>query len=243
MIFARMLVGLVIFASLLMPSRASDDLVGNLHVLPAEMSREDVQKVIQGYTRGLGVQCSHCHAPHAEKEGWLDYALDDLETKQVAREMIRMTDAINRTLLPAIDRSSRIEVRCETCHRGHARPETLVQFLTRRIEEAGLDSARVSYRALRDENFAKAGFDFSESGLMDVAQAFQAAGMPPETAASVLEANLEYYPESFMIYVMLGYALEVAGDKKGAIEKWERAHAIKPRKWLKKQIEKAKAAD
>ena len=221
---------------------ADDDYVGNLLVLPADMSLEDVQKTMKEYTRGLGVQCAHCHTPHPEKEGWLDYALDDLETKQVAREMIRMTEAINETLLPTTGRESPIRVGCETCHRGHSRPETLVQFLQRNIQEAGIDSARASYRALRDANYGKAGFDFTESALIEVALAFQISEMKTEAIASALELNLEYYPESFMSYVRLGFTLDDAGDKKGAVENWEKALELKPTtKWLKKQIEKTKA--
>ena len=58
----------------------------------------------------LGVECSYCHTEgHFEK--------DDKKTKQKAREMIRMTTALNAT-----EFSGRREITCYSCHHGAANP-------------------------------------------------------------------------------------------------------------------------
>lgn len=70
-----------------------------------------------GYSRSLGVDCTHCHVPGA-------WESDDKPTKRIARGMIRMTTTINVEQLRAIgelkDRNP--VVNCGTCHRGQARP-------------------------------------------------------------------------------------------------------------------------
>lgn len=71
-----------------------------------------------GYSRALGVGCSHCH-------NTTDFANDDKRPKRAAREMAIMHRAINDQLrsmrnletLPA-DRP----INCFTCHRGRVNP-------------------------------------------------------------------------------------------------------------------------
>lgn len=70
-----------------------------------------------GFSRSLGVTCTHCHVP----DKW---DLEDKTTKQTAREMSRMVTAINGELLKKIPnlRSTNPSVNCTTCHRGQTRP-------------------------------------------------------------------------------------------------------------------------
>ncbi len=76
-----------------------------------------------GYARSLGVNCNHCHAP----ENW---ASEEKPTKQIARDMHKMSAAINGELLPSIKafegRTGRDRpiVNCTTCHRGQVKPAT-----------------------------------------------------------------------------------------------------------------------
>ena len=70
-----------------------------------------------GYSRSLGVTCTHCHTPGAwEKE--------DLNTKQIARDMAAMTKTINEQSLKNIKnlKGARPTVNCTTCHRGQTTP-------------------------------------------------------------------------------------------------------------------------
>ncbi len=70
-----------------------------------------------GFSRGLGVTCTHCHIAG-------EWDRDDKATKQTAREMSRMMAAINGELLKKIPnlKSSNPMVNCTTCHRGQIRP-------------------------------------------------------------------------------------------------------------------------
>jgi len=70
-----------------------------------------------GFTRGLGVKCTHCHVPG-------QWDSDDKAAKQTAREMSKMVATINGELLKKIPnlRSSNPAVNCTTCHRGQIRP-------------------------------------------------------------------------------------------------------------------------
>ena len=70
-----------------------------------------------GYSRSLGVNCTHCHVVDQwEKE--------DKPTKQVTRDMIQMMRAINGEYLKKIKnlKSENPVVNCTTCHRGQTKP-------------------------------------------------------------------------------------------------------------------------
>jgi hypothetical protein len=71
-----------------------------------------------GYSRALGVSCTHCHVEE-------DFSSDDKRQKRAAREMARMHRMINEQLgkmenleAPATERS----INCATCHRGAVSP-------------------------------------------------------------------------------------------------------------------------
>ena len=71
-----------------------------------------------GYSRALGVSCTHCHVEE-------DFASDDKRQKRAAREMARMHRMVNEQLgkmehleAPATERS----INCATCHRGAVSP-------------------------------------------------------------------------------------------------------------------------
>ena len=71
-----------------------------------------------GYSRALGVRCTHCHVER-------DFASDEKREKRAAREMAAMHWSINQTLAkmenlePAPDERL---IDCATCHRGRVDP-------------------------------------------------------------------------------------------------------------------------
>lgn len=71
-----------------------------------------------GYSRSLGVNCTHCHVPD-------QWEKDDKPTKPIAREMMTMVGAINNDYLKKIKnlKSENPIVNCTTCHRGQVKPE------------------------------------------------------------------------------------------------------------------------
>ncbi len=70
-----------------------------------------------GFSRSLGVTCTHCHVPG-------QWESEEKSTKQIAREMSKMVTTINGGLLKQIPnlRSTNPSVNCTTCHRGQTRP-------------------------------------------------------------------------------------------------------------------------
>ena len=70
-----------------------------------------------GYSRSLGVNCTHCHVVDAWEK-------DDKSTKQTARDMAQMVRTINNDLLKNIKnlRSESPVINCTTCHRGQTKP-------------------------------------------------------------------------------------------------------------------------
>ncbi len=70
-----------------------------------------------GYSKSLGVDCTHCH----EVDQW---EKDDKPTKQIAREMALMIRTINNEYLKKIKnlKSENPVINCTTCHRGQTKP-------------------------------------------------------------------------------------------------------------------------
>ena len=72
-----------------------------------------------GYSRSLGVNCTHCHTPD-------NFAAETKPTKQIAREMHNMAATINNELLKNMKSLGERQaiVNCTTCHRGDTKPAT-----------------------------------------------------------------------------------------------------------------------
>ena len=70
-----------------------------------------------GYSRSLGVNCTHCHVVD-------QWDKDDKPTKPIAREMSKMVQTINNDLLKPIKnlKGPNSIVNCTTCHRGQIKP-------------------------------------------------------------------------------------------------------------------------
>lgn len=99
----------------------------NLKVLPADISDERLDSLMQTYNKGLGVTCDFCHV-HEIQNGdtiWI-FASDDHPVKEEARRMIRLTIDINKTYFnydPKMHPAYLNKVSCNSCHRGNAYPE------------------------------------------------------------------------------------------------------------------------
>jgi hypothetical protein len=71
-----------------------------------------------GYSRALGVACTHCHVEQ-------DFASDDKRPKRAAREMAVMHQIINDQLAKMQHVETTPEdrfINCATCHRGQVNP-------------------------------------------------------------------------------------------------------------------------
>lgn len=94
----------------------------NLKVLPKDISGDDIDKLMHGYQKQLGVPCGYCHEQNVETKQ-IDYASDENPVKQTARFMISMTGDINNKYLAQLgDRRYASPITCGNCHRGLAEP-------------------------------------------------------------------------------------------------------------------------
>jgi hypothetical protein len=99
----------------------------NLKVLPKNISKDDLNKVMDEWKTALGVRCNFCHAPTADNPRKMDWASDAKPEKEMARQMYNMTAKINKkyfhTKKGADGMMAMQAVNCNTCHHGDAHPE------------------------------------------------------------------------------------------------------------------------
>jgi hypothetical protein len=74
-------------------------------------------RTMQSFTRALGVACTKCHVAD-------QWESEDKDDKEVTRDMMKMTRAINEDYLKKIKalEDDKPTANCFTCHRGQARP-------------------------------------------------------------------------------------------------------------------------
>jgi len=101
----------------------------NLKVLPKDISKADLDKVMDGFKAALGVKCSFCHAKSKDStQHFPDFPSDEKPEKNIARKMMKMTAKINKkyfnsnkdeagAFVPAVE--------CMTCHRGTQHPDEM----------------------------------------------------------------------------------------------------------------------
>lgn len=99
----------------------------NLHVLPKEMTGQQVNDVMEQWGVELGVRCSACHGEEQDNvvpagPRRSTFTDDSQPMKEIARLMYTMTEQINRDFITKVEGSG-LPVTCGTCHRGHVSPE------------------------------------------------------------------------------------------------------------------------
>ena len=96
--------------------KPAEQVFKNIQVLKGVPAGRLLNIMERGYTRALGVRCDYCHVIN-------EWEKDDKETKQTAREMVRMNALINTELkkIKTIEADNPV-VNCSTCHRGQPKP-------------------------------------------------------------------------------------------------------------------------
>ncbi len=150
----------------------------NLQVLPSEISRSQLNEIMLGNLRGLGLRrlagegCLFCHVGDLERPRteW-DYASDAKPMKEKARVMLAMVAAINDEYLDQLENrvDEEFTVTCATCHAGRTDPRPLPNVLWAAYEAGGIDSATARYRGLRERYFGRDAYDFRVSVLPEIA--------------------------------------------------------------------------
>jgi hypothetical protein len=96
----------------------------NLQVLPKDTTRQQINGIMRGFTRGLGVRCPFCHVGEEGADlSTFDFASDEKPTKKVARIMLQNLMETNTRLASVGDKpAGEPRVSCWTCHRGEQKP-------------------------------------------------------------------------------------------------------------------------
>ncbi|HSG09854.1 MAG TPA: c-type cytochrome [Longimicrobiales bacterium] len=72
----------------------------NLQVLPKDMPRSEVTRIMRSFTQAVDVRCSSCHVgEEGQPRTTYDFASDDKAMKLKARAIMRMVEDINGTYL------------------------------------------------------------------------------------------------------------------------------------------------
>jgi hypothetical protein len=189
----------------------------NLQAFPKDIPRDSLLSVMRSFSFALGVRCVFCHVGEDNPTlAGVDFRSDDRPTKRTAREMIRMVAEVNRALATLPGRSSPLDVRCATCHRGVSRPILLEDSLHRVAATGGGVRIVAAYDSLRSAYFGRAAFDFGPMALVRLAERLNAERRHDD-AVAVLLRNAEAWPRFWNTWWELGRAYEGMGRTAEAI--------------------------
>ena len=200
----------------------------NLQVLPKDWPGSRLQPVMIGFTRALGVRCQYCHKGEEGKPlSTFDFASDENPNKDRAREMLKMLGDINdrlNKLQPSGDQ--RVNMWCDTCHRGRPRPMTLQEELGEHYRTKGLQPALEHYTDLKNKYYNRGSYDFGEAALNLFG--YQVLEKDTAGAIQVFALNAETFPQSGNVWDSLAEAYLKAGDLKKAKENYEKSLTLDP---------------
>jgi Photosynthetic reaction centre cytochrome C subunit len=156
----------------------------------------------------------------------VNFRSDDKRTKRAARVMMHMVMHINEEHLADVpDRPMpHVVVKCETCHRGVARPRPLDDDLALMLADSGLDATVRRYRALRDQYYGSGSYDFREITLNLLAGSEARAGRA-DNAIALLKLNAEFNANSTQIPFQLGDIFLQRGDTAAALAEFKESLA------------------
>lgn len=201
----------------------------NLQVLPKDIPREDLTRLMRSFTVALGARCATCHVgEEGQPLSTYDFASDDKPMKVKARAMLRLVAAINDTYLAELPerREPNVRVTCVTCHRGVARPQPIESVVQQTLDQEGIDTALERYRQLRERYYGGFAYDFTDRPLAVLADSLARGNA--DAARRVLETNLEFNPRSAVSFFGLARIYDAAGDKDKAIENYRKGLEIMP---------------
>jgi hypothetical protein len=200
----------------------------NLQILPKDMPRPQVIATMQAFTQALGVACNYCHVQEG-RGGRNDFASDEKAPKKAARGMMILARDVNANLPEAVGKAADATTRvgCATCHRGVPIPKQIADVVADASAAGDSAAGLAKFKELREKFYGGQSYDFSEGGLLAVAQRAQTANKTDD-AIAYLQANLEYYPKSARTYVAMAQLKNGKGDKAGAIAALEKAVELDP---------------
>ncbi|MDX1454868.1 MAG: c-type cytochrome [Gammaproteobacteria bacterium] len=201
----------------------------NLKVL-TQLKGQRLAPVMTGFTRALGVRCTHCHVG-VDGESFHDYdfASDEKLAKRTARRMLEMLGDIN-SHLDEVEHSGPepVNMWCDTCHRGRPRPLRLHDELAEVYVASGKDAALAHYEELRERFYGRGAYDFGPNALNSFG--YQVLGDGDiDGAVDIFERNVALHPDNGNAHDSLGEGYMKQGRTAAAIESYERALQLNPR--------------
>ena len=222
---------LVLVTSPVVAQQGPPDSLVNVQVIPRDTPVQQVIDQMAGFTRALGVRCTHYHVGSEGMSIWeYDFVSDEKPAKRKAREMMRMVQAINGeylTRLADLDAEG-LDVTCMTCHRGVRLPQPLADILLRAHADGGIAGMDSAYAALRTRYYGQAAYDFSELTLDRVGEVLLRRG-PRADALHAYQRNVELFGTSAFVRRQLAAAQLEVGDTTAAIAAYRDALAVNPR--------------
>jgi tetratricopeptide (TPR) repeat protein len=186
----------------------------NFQVFPKDFPAQKLSAVMKGFTRALGVRCTHCHVGQEGKPlSTYDFVSDQNPNKNRAREMYRMLGDINdhlKKVQPSGDK--RVNMWCQTCHQGRPRPAILEEELGEAYRKGGVSAAIARYRELRERYYGKGGYNFGETSLKTFGQELLAL-KDTDGALAVWHLNAAQFPQSGGVWSSLAEGYMAAGKK------------------------------
>jgi hypothetical protein len=99
-------------------SEPAERVFKNVQIMKNAPARTFLVIMNAGYSKALGVACTHCHVES-------DFSSDEKRPKKAAREMATMHRGINEQLSKMLNLSQpsdKRSINCITCHRGSVDP-------------------------------------------------------------------------------------------------------------------------
>jgi len=204
------------------------DEFSNVQILPKDIPKQQMVEIMRSFSMSLGVRCEFCHVAAVEGslEG-MNFATDEREAKKVARNMMRMSDVVNKYMRDESGVQAPARVRCMTCHRGVLAPRTLSDVLLAVIETEGVDACIGRYRQLREKYHGQGTFDFSSRTLNKVAERVAVSGNL-DGAITLVQLDLEFSPDSTFSHFALGEFYLAKEDGPAALAAFEKALEAEP---------------
>ena len=201
----------------------------NFQVLPKDFPTQNLRAVMTGFTRALGVRCTHCHmGTEGEPLSSYDFPSDDNPNKNRAREMLRMLGSVNDHLKKIEPTGlKRVNMWCHTCHRGRSRPTTITEALTEEYEKGGIEAAIRHYRELRERYYGAGAYDFSENSLNSMGYGLLGSDKAAD-AIPIFRLNAEFHPESGNVFDSLAEAYAKNGQPELARIYYQKSLQIDP---------------
>jgi len=219
----------------------------NLQALPKGTKAQELRQVMRGFASALDVRCEYCHVGKGSDLSKFDFPSDEKVTKQQARLMIRMVQAINQDYMaqyakagPSAEKP--LEVTCMMCHRTAAKPQMLGDLLAQIIAKDGVEAAITQYRELRKTAYGGFAYDFSAGMLTALGERLATDGNVP-AALRILDLETEANGEAASTYFTRGGIEARAGMREQALHSFERGLQLAPDDWkpfYQREIDKLK---